>query len=294
MIEPVITYLEQGDNEAQTSSIGKAQHLRPRLWAREFSGLGEPRGTLAMMHDHGEHGGRYSRLGGRFAEAGWAVTVFDFRGHGDSDGERNGAFHSARELLDDVDLAMQHVAYQLPEAPRVAVGAGLGGLVAMAYAIQCADRCAGFAALNPDVRPGPAFKKSGFLSGLFGGGVLGIEARDRFRDPAKATAFENEKKITMKRDGKTTAAVEELRRLVADGMAKLERPGFVVVSRDDRIADAEATKDAVRRAQGRVELLEVDLGHSIVDDAESERALEPLFAFLDRNYPRGVAKLPTI
>jgi len=290
MVEPVVTYLEQGDQEAQTAALGKAQHLRPRLWAREYSCVGDARGTIAITHDHAEHGGRYSKFGGRFAEGGWAVTVFDFRGHGDSDGERDGRFHSAADLVDDVDLALQHVAFLLPEAPRVVLGTGLGALAAMGYALQHPDRCAGFVAINPDIAPGPAFKKGGLLSGLFGGGTLQLDPAERFRDAAKAAAFANDKKLTMKRDGKTAAAVDELRKLVRDGAGNLKRPGLVVISKGDRVADPASTRDFCKRAGAQVELLETDLGHAVIDDADSEKAIGPVFAWLEKRFPRGVNK----
>lgn len=294
MIEPVVTYLERGDNEAQTASIGKVQHLQPRLWAREFANQGEPRGALAVMHDHGEHGGRYSRLGSRLAESGWAVSVFDFRSHGDSDGDRSGAWNSYDDPLQDLDLAMLHVAILMPEAPRVAVGTGLGGIVAMAYAAKFPEKCAGFVAFNPDLKPGPAVKKPGLLGSLFGGGVLGIDAKDRFRDPAKAAEFANDKKVTLKRDAKTAAAIDELRRIAMAGASGLKARGFIILSKNDRLVDAGAIREYCSQAGSKVELLELDLGHAVVHDADAEKALAPMLANLDKNFPRGANKIPSL
>lgn len=292
MIEPVVTYLERGDNEAQTASIGKVQHLQPRLWAREFANQGESRGALAVMHDHGEHGGRYSKLGSRFAESGWAASVFDFRGHGDSDGDRTGSWNSYEDPLQDLDLAMVHVAILMPEAPRVAVGTGLGGVVAMAYAAKFPESCSAFVAFNPDLRPGSAVKKPGLLGSLFGGGVLGIDAKDRFRDAAKATEFANDKKITLKRDGKTAAAIDELRKVAMNGASGLKARGFIVMSKNDKISDPAAIREYCNKAGAKVELLEVDLGHAVWHDAEAEKAVAPMISFLDKYYPRGANKVP--
>jgi alpha-beta hydrolase superfamily lysophospholipase len=294
MIEPVVTYLERGDNEAQTASLGKMQHLQPRLWAREFASQGEPRGALCVMHDHGEHGGRYARLGSRLAESGWAVSVFDFRSHGDSDGDRSGVFRSADDPLQDLDLAMLHVAILMPEAPRVAVGTGLGGVVAMAFAAKFPEKCAAFIAFNPDLRTGPAYKKPGMLSSMFGGGVLGIDPKDRFRDARKAVEFANDKKLTLKRDAKTSAAIDEIRATAMNGAAGLKARGFIVLSTNDRILDGAAVREYCKKAGPRVELLEADLGHAVVHDDEAEKALGPMLQFLDRNFPRGANKVPSL
>lgn len=295
MIEPVITYLERGDNEAQTASLGKMQHLQPRLWAREYASQGSPRGALAILHDHGEHGGRYGKLGVRFAENGWGVTVFDFRGHGDSDGDRDGVFRAPSDPVEDLDLALAHVAILMPDAPRVAVGTGLGGLTAIAYALRHPDRLHGFVAVNPDLRPGGAYRRpGGILSSLFGGGVLGIDPKDRFRDDALAAAFASDKKVTTKRDVKTESALDALRATVRDGAESLRVPGMVVVSSGARVADAAATRDFCRRAGPKVRVLEVDLCHAAVHDADSEKALQPIVAYLDGRFPRGADAIPTL
>ena len=137
------------------------------------------------------------------------VSVFDFRSHGDSDGERTGVFKSADDPLEDLDLALTHVAILMPEAPRVAVGTGLGGVVAMAYAARRPDQLSAFVAFNPDLRTGAAYKKPrGLLASILGGGMLGIDPKDRFRDARRAEEFAKETKITNKRDAKTEGAID--------------------------------------------------------------------------------------
>lgn len=295
MIEPVVTYLERGDNEAQTASLGKLQHLQPRLWAREYPAQGESRGALAVMHDHGEHGGRYAKLAVRLAEDGWNVSVFDFRSHGDSDGDRSGSFRGADDPLQDLDLALTHLTIFIPESARVAVGTGLGGLVAMAYALRHPESLAGFVAFNPDLRPGPAYRKpGGMLSSLFGGGVLGIDPKDRFRSPQRAAEFAADKKLTTKRDGKTEAAIEELRKLVSAGGSSLRAEGLVVASRGDRVADPAAARELCAKSGGRVSLLETDLGHAAVHDDDAESAVKGALEFLAARFPRGANKVPRL
>ncbi|MFN0206623.1 MAG: alpha/beta hydrolase [Planctomycetota bacterium] len=292
MIEPVVTFLERGDNEAQTASLGIQQHLQPRLWAREFGNVGAPRGAMAIMHDHGEHGGRYSKLGSRLAENGFAVSVFDFRSHGDSDGDRSGVFVSSEDPIQDLDMAMIHVAILMPEAPRIAMGTGLGGVVAMAYAAKYPEKCSGFVAFNPDLKPGLAVKKPGMFGSLFGGGVLGIDAKDRFRDANKAAEFMNDKKVTLKRDAKTSAAIDAIRAAAMAGAANLKGRGFIVMSKNDKIIDTGAIREYCNKAGSKVELLEVDLSHSVWHDAEAEKAMVPMLAFLEKHYPRGANKIP--
>ena len=45
------------------------------------------RGTVLIVHGLGEHLGRYAHVVRRRLEAGWAVSIYDQRGHGRSDGD---------------------------------------------------------------------------------------------------------------------------------------------------------------------------------------------------------------
>ena len=61
-----------------------------------------PKAVLMIIHGIAEHSGRYAHVGNFFAAQNIAVTSFDLRGHGKSEGKK--AYVSSFDLyLDDVN-----------------------------------------------------------------------------------------------------------------------------------------------------------------------------------------------
>lgn len=85
-------------------------------------------GSVVLMHAVG--GNRSAMIGrARFlTHAGYAVLLFDFQAHGESDG--NAITYGAREK-DDARAAVQFVAKRHPSAPIGVIGFSLGGVAAV-------------------------------------------------------------------------------------------------------------------------------------------------------------------
>jgi alpha-beta hydrolase superfamily lysophospholipase len=94
----------------------------------------QARGTVLIVHGLGEHLGRYSHVARRLHDAGWAVSLYDQRGHGRSDGPR-GAIAADDDLLADLGNVIDAVRQQQP-APLVLLGHSLGGLVAARFVAE--------------------------------------------------------------------------------------------------------------------------------------------------------------
>jgi alpha-beta hydrolase superfamily lysophospholipase len=89
------------------------------------------RGVVLLVHGFGDHAGRYPDLVRILGERGYAVTAYDQRGHGASEGRRG---HAARfELfLTDLDVVWADAASGL-DAPLFLYGHSFGALVAMRW-----------------------------------------------------------------------------------------------------------------------------------------------------------------
>ena len=82
---------------------------------------------------------RYDHVGRYFAERGYAVSAFDLRGHGYSDGDRV-LVGSFREHLEDVDVFLDVARRRSPEAPMFLLGHSMGGaIVALAEVMRHPD-----------------------------------------------------------------------------------------------------------------------------------------------------------
>jgi alpha-beta hydrolase superfamily lysophospholipase len=95
-------------------------------------------GTVLIVHGLGEHIGRYAHVAEHLQRSGWAVSGYDQRGHGRSEGPRGGL---ARDDALLTDLAS--VIDALPaRPPLVLLGHSLGGLLAARFVAGGVDRSA--------------------------------------------------------------------------------------------------------------------------------------------------------
>jgi lysophospholipase len=124
--------------------------LTRQMWRPE----GEPTAVLAVVHGYGEHGGRYGGLAGEMAARGYAVHVYDLRGHGRSGGRR-GHLGRFTDYLDDTAVFLDAVRREQPGRPVYLLGHSLGGLIVTAYVEdRPADALAGLVLSSPFLRLG--------------------------------------------------------------------------------------------------------------------------------------------
>ncbi len=153
--EPFVTYLElraSTPEGEQASGLSHSSSGLVLLHVLELAAAGEPRGAVTVVHEAGEHGGRYLGLARALAAAGWAVALPDLRGHGRSEGAR-GHSNGVREILRDLGDVQDHLAYRQPEAPKVLLGFGLGALWALAYASEKPADIAALVLVAPRLQP---------------------------------------------------------------------------------------------------------------------------------------------
>jgi alpha-beta hydrolase superfamily lysophospholipase len=124
--------------------------LTRQVWRPE----GAPAAVLAVIHGYGEHGGRYRGLAEDMAARGYAVHVYDLRGHGLSGGRR-GHLGRFSDYLDDTAVFLDAVGEEQPGRPLFLLGHSLGGLIATAYVEdRPADALAGLILSSPFLRLG--------------------------------------------------------------------------------------------------------------------------------------------
>ena len=100
---------------------------------RRWEPTATPRAAVLLVHGLGEHSGRYERVGGRLAEAGFFVVSFDNRGFGASGGPRAWV-ETFEHFYDDVEDQLREVR-QL-NLPTLMIGHSLGGAIAVGYCLS--------------------------------------------------------------------------------------------------------------------------------------------------------------
>jgi alpha-beta hydrolase superfamily lysophospholipase len=272
--EPLATYLELRQSAEDGSEGAGLSHSSKGLFllhVLELAAYGEPRGGVTLVHDAGDHGGRYLDTARVLAEARFAVALPDLRGHGKSEGARG---HSAgiAEVLRDLDSVQDHLAYRLPVAPKVLIGVGLGALYALRYTLEKPGNVAALVLVSPRWRP--AFRAPAAPGGLFkmfkklapdAPGAIGNDVTHLFRDEAARRAWSSDPLV---HDVITQRAIEQVGAVAADverRLAQVSVPTLVLHGEARELSDASISKSVgasveVRELRGAAHELLHDSG----------------------------------
>lgn len=286
--EPFVTYLELRESTADGEVGAGLSHTSKGLvllHVLEVAADGEPRGAVTIVHDAGDHGGRYMSLARALAAAGFSVALPDMRGHGKSEGER-GHTTGITEIVRDIGDVQDHLAYRQPDAPKVLIGQGLGALWCLAYACEKPDGVAALVLASPLLSPRFELpERAGGIAKLWkkvgptSPGRTGWTASQRTSDAAAARALELDKDahgtVTL-RAGEEAA--EAARRYVAR-IGSLSMPVLILTGGSDEIAPA---ADARKSKSAHVEVLEFEgARHDLFHEAKTADIVASLVRWLD-------------
>ena len=287
--EPLTTYLELRQSTETGEEVAGLSHKAGGLFllhVLEIASFGEPRGGVTLIHDVGEHGGRYVELARALARERWAVALPDTRGHGRSEGAR-GHSGGTSEMLRDLAAVQDHLAYRLPDAPKALVGVGAGAIWALAYALENPGQLEALVMCAPRWQPAfelpkpaggllKAFKKVGPTAP----GRIGNDPARLCADSAVQAAWRADALV---HDVVTLRAGEQLldaAQRYGGRTAELEVPTLVLHGADDALSDPAYSR---ARAAGKLDVRVIDgLRHDLFHGAGSEGAIAELAAWLAR------------
>lgn len=107
----------------------------PTLHLEHYHARAPQRLALVMVHGFSAHSGLYRHVGAAFASQGIAVTQFDCRGHGRSQGRR-GHVADFADYLDDLGAVVAWARARTPSLPWALAGHSLGGAIVLASLIE--------------------------------------------------------------------------------------------------------------------------------------------------------------
>ena len=221
------------------------------LTVLELAARGEPKGAVTVLHDAGDTGERYKPLALDLAEKGWAVALPDLRGHGRTEGAR-GHSNGLTEVCRDVQEIQDHLAYRMPDEPKILIGVGLGANYAATYAARTPGVLAGIVLVAPLWSP-------------------------RFHRPPEPKGLSKFfKKLTPKSEGRTMYTPDGLTSASAQATAwsASELTHDVISQRAIDEAERSATEHLTRIAELDVPILVVHGSEDPVSDVTPSRALE--------------------
>ncbi|MEM9379404.1 MAG: alpha/beta fold hydrolase [Planctomycetota bacterium] len=253
------------------------------LTVLELAARGEPRGAVTVVHDAGDTGERYRSLATDLAEAGWAVALPDLRGHGRTEGPR-GHSNGLREVVRDIQEIQDHLAYRMPDEPKVLVGVGLGANQVAAFCAESPGVVAGAVLIAPLHEP--RFRRPEAPKGLSkffkkvtpaSEGSTGYGPDDLTSAAAQATAWSASE---LTHDVITLRAIEEAERTAREHLPKVTSlgvPVLVVHGADDPISDVERSR--AMEGDG-VEVVVFEGRHHLLHDRKSAEARRRIVEWL--------------
>ena len=229
---------------------------RVDLFVREFeptaadARAGDPP-TVVLIHGATEHGGRHVHVAERLCASGRRVLVPDMRGHGRSGGR---ATHVGRfgEYVDDLARLLDR--HGLAPERTALLGHSMGGLVSVRFAQAHPGRVAAVALTSPLLGLSVRLPRPLLASGR----ILSVAAPwTRFKskiDPATVTrsAVSIARRAVDPLHHKSVTAgwffaVQRAVREAWRDAAAFNAPALIVQSGDDRVVDAEASRNWLAR-----------------------------------------------
>jgi pimeloyl-ACP methyl ester carboxylesterase len=183
---------------------------------------------------------RYVVMGSKaLPRAGYRVTTFDARGHGESSPAGDPGAYEYRDMVADLEAVLSHLGVE-----RAALGgASMGAHTTMAFALAFPERVSALVQITPayDGRPRDLDEWDRLADGLASGGVDGFLEAWEFQGDAKwRETAETVARQRLERHRHLGAVADALhvvpRSLAFDGLEELEAvstPTLVVASRDD-------------------------------------------------------------
>jgi alpha-beta hydrolase superfamily lysophospholipase len=248
---------------------------------------------VALIHGLGEHTARYAHVGKALTDAGYALVGFDLRGHGKSGGPR-GHSSSLDAYMEDIRQFLHRMDERFPDMPHFLYGHSLGGLLALAYAIQYGADLKGVVATGPALRSSLQEQKAKIAMVRLLGSLLpattvqsGLDAATISRDTAIVEAYKNDPLIHYSTSlGFGKAALSAIDLCFARAK-EFPVPLLIIHGKADKIAYSSGSEEFAKlvRSEGRDVTLKLwdDLYHEVHNEPEKEEVFKYIIAWLDQH-----------
>jgi alpha-beta hydrolase superfamily lysophospholipase len=253
----------------------------------------QPKAFIALIHGLGDHTSRFTHVGKAMTESGYALAGFDLRGHGRSGGAR-GHTPSLDAYMQDIRRFFQLMTPRYPQVPHFLYGHSLGGLLALAYAIQYGAGLGGVIVTGAGLRDSLQKQKAKLALVKLLAPILptmtiqsGLDITNLSRDPEIIEAYRNDPlvhyNITL---GFGRAGLQAIDLCFARAR-EFPVPLLMIHGRADRITYSSGSEEfakLVREAGGEVTLqLWDELYHEVHNEPEKTEVFQFMIDWLDKH-----------
>lgn len=270
-----------------------------RLHCEHFAAVGPTRAAIVMVHGFSAHCGVFRHVAAALAAAGFAVTGFDCRGHGRSEG-RHGFVRRFGDYATDLHGVLERARERSPGVPVAVAAHSQGVTVALDYLLTGKGTFEALVAAAPFLAlkmPVPLYK-SAFSPVL---GVIWptltmanlIKPELVSRSPQVWDEIRNDPLVHHVATPRWFNEVRAAQARLRASAASLTVPTFMPVAGDDRLVDPRASIAFARDAGPIVELrVYDDLFHEIYMEPERDRVIADVVDWLARRLGGTTARDP--
>lgn len=286
--------METRHTSSQFTAGGVRLHLQAWLPAGPDPGRPPaPSAALAVVHGYGEHGGRYAWLGEYLAARGYAVYVYDLRGHGQSSGTR-GQVRRFDDYLDDTAAFLGEVRRAQPAAPLFLLGHSMGGLICARMAEERAPDVRALILSSPFLQLAEAVPPARVLAvkalaRVWPGRDIGnaVQAAQLSHDPAVVEAYVTDRLVHHVAPARWVAQTLAAQDAAMAAAARISLPLLVLYGSDDAVVDVAFVEALYAKVSSRDRSIQQYQGlyHECFNETDRERVFADLAAWLAARLP---------
>lgn len=259
------------------------------------------RGSILIVHGHGEHVARYAHVVAYLNGQGWSVAGYDQRGHGRSPGQR-GRLQQPDDFLFDLAAAIDQARTRLPGGPFVVLGHSMGGVTLARFALgqmgvetgPWVRKIDGYVLSSPAIDVDPSLAQRLLLKVARKlapelGASNGLKASWVSRDPVEVAKYESDPLVHGTIAPRLAIFMIESGEAVLQHAPKWSVPTLLLYagsdlcvspSGSDRFAAAAPKKWVTSRAFPT-------LYHEILNEPERQEVMDDIGGWLDLRFPRA-------
>ncbi len=268
---------------------------RCTLFIRRWQSAQQPKATIILVHGLGEHSGRYHHLAEFFNAAGYAVTAFDLRGHGNSQGVRGHA-DSYEVILDDLHHFVEEASQSPPGLPLFLYGHSLGGALVLCYLLCGRQAVTAAVVTSPALapaKPPSSFKLAAarVLSRLAPSFTLSndLDVSGLSRDPVIVERYRQDPLVHNRISARLGME------LISNGQwiltqSTVKHPVLILQAGEDRVVDSTKTDQLAQTLKGKITYKRWEgLYHELHNEPEKETVLNDILNWLEARATRKCA-----
>ena len=258
-----------------------------RLFERRWQPDGEARAGLVIVHGFAEHSGRYAHVADALAGDGYAVSAFDLRGHGRSDGPR-ATVRSFGEYLADLRVVLDRASAESAGRPLFLFGHSMGGTIVALMCCVSPPPVEGVllsgAGMTNDATP-PWLQRAIVALGRVAPALptVRLAATAVSRDPNVVRAYDADPLVYRGRvRAQMAAAMFRAMRRIEAGMPDITHPLLIKHGTADALVSPESSRALYERAASTDRTLKLYEGlyHEILNEPERDEVVADMLAWL--------------